>query len=256
MPSVLPSASDVVRGVILSLIVGGIIALLSLAAGVLDASIPLWTLIVAAIVAVAITLPIAFAAGRDAEAGESLEPFYVDHVREVLETLQKIVAGDIHGVGAATFIERGILAPARQWLAVPTRKGEEEIRLAVLVPDGERFSMWLEAGHSLEARQKFDLPTTGSFAGHVLASGEMQWANDVEADPRWERHPRARPGREYGSLACAPVRVGDEIVAILSILSTEKHAFFPSELMYIDVLGSIIGVAWSLAMPDDDSSEG
>lgn len=256
MPFVLPSASEIARGVISTLIVGGIVALLSLMAGVLDASVPLWSLIVVAIIAVSFTLPIAFSAGRDAEVGESLEPFYVDHVREVLEALQKIVAGDIPGVSAGMFIERGILAPARQWLAVPTSKGEEETRLSVLVPDGESFSMWLEAGHSLEARQKFDLPTTGSFAGHVLSSGEMQWTDDVEADPRWERHPRARPGREYGSLACAPVRVGDQIVAILSVVSTEKHAFFPSELMYIDVLGSIIGVVWSLAISDDDGSEG
>lgn len=255
MPSVLPAASDIARGVIASLIVGGILTLLSLATGFLDASVPLWGLIAVAIIAVAFALPIAFSAGRNAEAGESLEPLFVDHVREVLEALQKIITGDIPGVSAGMFVERGILAPARQWLALPAPKGKEEIRLSVLVPDGESFSMRWEAGHSLEARQKFNLPTTGSLAGHVLASSEMKWTGDVEADPRWERHPRARPGREYGSLACAPVRVGNQIVAILSVLSTEKHAFFPSNLMYIDVLGSIIGVVWGLAISDDDSSE-
>lgn len=251
MPSVLPSPNEIVRGVISALIAGGVIALLSLATGILDAAVPLWVLI-----AVAILLPIAFVAGRIAEAGENLEPFYVDHVREILEALQKIVVGDIPGVSAEGFIERGILVPARQWLVAPKRKGEE-VRLSVLRPEGGRFSMLFEAGHSLEARQKFELPTTGSFAGHVLVGGEMLWTNDVEADPRWTPHPQARPGREYGSLACAPVRVGSEIVAILSVLSTKKHAFLPSELMYIDVLGSIIGVVWSLASPtsDDDESE-
>ncbi len=114
MPSVLPSASDIARGVITSLIVGGILALISFATGFLDASVPLW-----ALVAVAILIPVAVAAGRIAEAGESLEPFYVDHVREVLEALQKIVTGDIPGVSAGMFIERGILEPARQWLVAP-----------------------------------------------------------------------------------------------------------------------------------------
>jgi GAF domain-containing protein len=250
VPSVLPSPTDVLRGVITTLAVGGVIALLSLLTGILDAAVPLWL-----VIAVAVLVPVAFLAGRVAEAGENLEPFYVDHVKEVLDTLQKIVAGDIPDVSAAAFIERGILAPARQWL-VTAKGSDEEVRLSVLVPEGDQFSMLFEAGHSVEARQKFELSTAGSFAGHALVSGEMQWTNDVDADPRWTLHPKARPGREYGSFTCAPIRVGDEIVAILSVLSTEKNAFLPSELMYIDVLGSIIGVAWSLASPTSDVDVG
>lgn len=250
MPSVFPSPTDVVRSVITTLIVGVVIALLSALTGILDFGVPLWV-----VIGVAVLIPVAFLVGRVAEAGENLEPFYVDHVKEVLDTLQKIVAGEIPDVSVDAFIERGILVPAREWLVTPRRKGEE-VRLSVLTVEGAQFSMLFEAGHSVEARQKFELPTTGSFAGHALASGEMQWTNDVEADPRWTAHPKARPGREYGSLACAPIRVGDGVVAVLSVLSTEKNAFLPSELMYIDVLGSIIGVAWSLATPASDDDEG
>ena len=246
MPSILPSAPELFKAVITTLLVGLVIGGLGALTGVLDASVPLWLSALALLLA-----PVAFVLGRFSRAGESLEPFYVFHIQEVLDTLQKVIAGEVPGVSVSDFIERGILAPARQWLA----EGDEDIRISILVPRGGKFSMELEAGHSVEARQRFQLDVHGSFAGFALASGEMEWTNDVETDTRWRPHPKARPGREYGSLASVPIRVGDTSVAVLNVLSTEQHAFQPSELMYIDTLGSIINVVWSLAAAEEGSQE-
>lgn len=245
MPQVIPTASDIVKSTVTTLIVTVIVTVGGALLGVLDSSVPLWVVVVLAAAAV-----LAFIAGRIAEAGENLEPLYVDHVREILDTLQKVIAGEIPGVTIGDFVERGVLAPARQWLA---NSADEDVRLSILVPDPadpSRFTMAFEAGHSVEARQSFALPIQGSFAGFAFTSGEMHWTNDVDTDPRWTRHPEARPGREYGSLASVPVQVGAQSVGVLNVISTSKDAFLPSELMYVDLLGSIINVVWSLGLAE------
>lgn len=211
--------------------------------GILDAAVPLWVLAVG----VAVLVPLSFAVGRmfGRAAPENLELYYAEHVREVLETLQKAIVGGIPGVTVRDYVERGILAPARHWL---TQRPGEDVRLSIIVPDEQEkeFRLEYEAGHSVEARRKFGLEIAGSFAGFAYSSGETQWTNDVERDERWTPHPRARPERGYGSLASVPIRAGDEVVGVFNVLSTYKGAFGPGELAYIEVLGSLINVAYSL----------
>ena len=76
----------------------------------------------------------------------------------------------------------------------------------------------------------------------------------MHSDERWTSHPQARPGREYGSLASVPIRLGDEIVGVLNVLSTYPGAFGPGERAYIEVLGSLVNVAYSLA-PENGENE-
>lgn len=241
MPKVIPSLGDVLREAIAAVFVAALFAVGGGLVGILDAPVPLWVVLLLAVCAVG-----AFLAGRIVRTRENLEALYVDHLREVLDTLQMVVAGEIPEVTARDFIEQGILAPARQWLAVGK---DEDVRLSILAPDPRDprlFSMVFAAGHTLGARKQFQLPIQQSFAGFAYVSGEMKWTNDVESDSRWKRHPHAREDREYGSLASVPIKVGTQVVAVFNVLSTRKNAFLASELMYIDVLGSIINVIWSL----------
>lgn len=179
-----------------------------------------------------------------------LNQYYADHLYEVLETLQKIISQSIPGVSFSEFVERGMLEPARQYL---TQGPGEDIRLSVLVPDERHqdFVMEFAAGHRLESRGSFRLPIAGSFAGHAYASGEIQWTNDVDTDQRWSKHPRARPDRAYGSLVSVPIKVQDQVIGVLNVISTYKNAFSPADRTYIELLGSILSVAWSLGEEED-----
>ena len=211
---------------ILALIVGGVITLLSLATGILDAPVPLWALI-----AVAIFLPVAFPLPAGSRRPvRTLSRSTLTMSARFSEALQKIVTGNIPGVSAEAFIERGILVPAdNQWLVPPERKGEA-IRLSVLSPEDGCFSMLFE---------------TRTFAGgppKVRASDHrfLRWSRARRWRDAMDERRRGRPAVDTPSAgtprlgvlalwACAPVRVGSEIVAILSVLSTKKHAFLPSE---------------------------
>ena len=182
-----------------------------------------------------------------------LNQYYADHLYEVLETLQKVITERIPGVTFSEFVERGMLEPARQYL---TQAPGEDIRLSLLVPDDRHqdFVMEFAAGHRLESRGSFRLPIAGSFAGHAYSSGEIQWTNDVDTDQRWSKHPKARPDRAYGSLVSVPVTVRDKVIGVLNVISTYNDAFSPADRTYIELLGSILSVAWSLV--DEENGDG
>ena len=180
-----------------------IIAVASLALGLLDDKVPVW----AALVILLVLAGGAFALGRGARTDvEELEEFvellqlqvdlhqyYADHLYDVLETLQKVITGQIPEVTFADLVERGMLQPAREYLQV----SGEDVRLSVQVPDDEHqnFIMEFSAGHSLGGSRDFRLPIAGSFGGHAYASGEVQWTGDVSEDSRWSKHPKASQER-------------------------------------------------------------
>lgn len=232
-----------------------VIAGVGVALGLLDEDVPVWAALVTVVAVAAAALAIGRRAGGDTEELEELvallhlqvdlHQYYADHLYEVLETLQKVITESIPGVTFAEFVERGMLEPARQYL---TQAPGEDVRLSVQVPDGQNqnFVMEFSAGHSLESSRDFRLPIAGSFGGHALSSKAIQWTDDVDADPRWSKHSKVRSGRDYGSLVSVPISVRDQVIGVLNVISTYKQAFSPADRTYIELLGSILSVAWSL----------
>lgn len=205
----------------------------------LDASVPLWVLVAALVLVV-----VAFLVGRRVPRAEDLIGYHADHLGDIVLTLRDLLAQTLTGVSFEDFIERGVLGPAQFNLR---RRGTEEIRLSVLELDvsDQQFRMTYEAGHGVGRKTDFRLGLA-TMAGHAYKSRDLQWTNDVESDERWTRHEKARPGRDYGSLAVAPIIVGDEVVAVLNVLSTDTGAFFKGDLTYIELLATLIGLAWAL----------
>lgn len=209
--------------------------------GVLGESIKVWI----ALLGFLICGGSAFFVGTSRAGRENLYPYYAEHVREALNTLQRIAAGQVTGVTTEEFVERGILAPACYWL---TRLGDESVRMTVIrpkEPDQQEFELLWEFGHSVEARHGFSLDVAGSFAGVAFTRGETQWTNDVAKDPRWAKHPKARPGREYGSLVAVPIRMGDDVVAAFNAISKHNKAFSPADLNYLELLGALISMIYT-----------
>jgi GAF domain-containing protein len=229
---------------------GGLLALALLAAAAwgvshIDAPLPLWIVFLIAVAAALLGGWLGWAARY----GDNLLGYQADLLSEAMLGLREIVAGKL-SVSFEEFLERGVLEPGRFGLSA--ERGEE-IRISIIEPtDGDTFRMIYEAGHSLGRKNNFSLPKA-TMAGHALETRELQWTNDVETDDRWRAHPQANEARSYGSLACMPIIVGDEPVAILNVLSSAKHAFLTSDLTYIELLGGFIGLAWVLTKAADSS---
>jgi hypothetical protein len=162
-----------------------------------------------------------------------------DLIYEALETLQKIVRGALPGVTIDELIEQGLLEPARQFLE---RGGGEEVRLSVLVPDGTDFLMRWAAGHRLESKRRFRHAINTTFSRIAFETGQIAYSADVADDPRFEPFPEAT--RHYRSLISVPIRAGDDVVAVLNVLSTFPHAFFEPDLAFVKLVGAVLDFVW------------
>jgi GAF domain-containing protein len=59
----------------------------------------------------------------------------------------------------------------------------------------------------------------------------------------------------YGSLVSVPIEVGDEVVGVFNVISSRERAFRRGDITYIEILGSMIDVAWGLrTLAIDDTS--
>lgn len=243
----MPSPRGILENFIGGLLGLGAIALVAWGISHLHAPITLWVVFLIAVVAALL----GFGLGRISRYGDELFAYQSDLIGEAMQGLREVVAGNLN-VSFEDFVERGVLAPARFGLSA--ERGEE-IRISVLEPTsgGDSFKMTFESGHSLGRKDNFSLPRV-SLAGHALETGELQWSNDVASDDRWHPHPRASDSRGYRSLACMPIVVGEDAVAVLNVVSSAKGAFLSGDLMYIDLLGSFIGLAWAHADGADVSN--
>lgn len=220
----------------------------------LDVTFPAWAFGVVVIVVVAAVL--VSRRLRRPRVGElqrllALTTYYASHVYDALEALQKVLTGTIPNVTTETFIEEGILQPAREFLM---QRPGEDVRLSVLVARDGEWRMKYAAGYRLESRQRFSLPIIGSFSRHAYESGNVEWSLDLQADPRFVPHPQAT--RTYRSIISVPIRSGDDVIAVFNVDSTELAAFDEPDFVYVSLLGAIIGVVSALEEEQPVASRG
>ena len=81
-------------------------------------------------------------------------------------------------------------------------------------------------------------------AGLAYRRGECIESHDVRADERFTPNPRET--RIFHSLVAVPLRIGDRVVGVLSVVSTKIGAFSPSDVSFIKILAALLEVILSL----------
>lgn len=243
----MPTARGVWENVVATLVVLAVLAVLGWTTSTISSPVPLWLAISLTVAGLGVGILIGLLQ-RDYS---DLPAYQADLLGEAMLALRDYAAGRLQ-VPFADLVERGILAPAQFGLSL---KPEEEIRLSVLELDnsGQAFRMSYQAGHSLGRQENFSL-SRATLAGHAFDSRELQWTHDVEADERWQPHPKADRKRRYKSLASMPIVIEDEAVAVLNVVSTEPEAFLKGDLTYIELLGALIALAWDIKVAADSGS--
>jgi GAF domain-containing protein len=178
------------------------------------------------------------------ERQNALYGYYASFLWEVMQTLQKAIRGDIPGVTIDELVEQGILAPARELLR---QAPGEDVRLSVLVPEGQDFVMRWAAGHRLASKQNFRMRIGDSFSRFAYTSGEIVYSEDVDVDPRFRPHPRAE--RPYRSIISLPIRSGEDVVAAFNVVSTLPFAFTLADFIFVALAGAVIDVSLALGEP-------
>jgi hypothetical protein len=178
---------------------------------------------------------------------------YSEHIREALPDLRKVVAGKLPDFSLRDYVEKGLFEPAQRLLMRDGRRGE--VRFSILHVDGDEFVMSKEddpfpaLGHSLDAQQNFRLPIAGAFSELAYRNGRVYASGNLDADDRFQRHPRARPGRTYDSIVSVPLAADDSVDGVFNVIAVRQDAFNAIDRTYITMLGAVRRRACS-GLPD------
>jgi GAF domain-containing protein len=210
--------------------------------------VPLW---LAALAIVFALLAGIFVGRRSYTSAPQTYELYAEHLRDALADLRRVKEDELETFSLRDYVENGIFQGAHRLLTTHGR-ARGDVRFSILHPskdDPDVFVMSEDGvlfpalGHSIEARQEFSIRIDDSFVGQAYRSAKTAVSNDVQHDSRWKAHPRARPGREYGSLVAVPLVSRGRVNGVLGVIAVRPRAFRPVEQTYITLLGSVIDVA-------------
>ncbi|HXV04427.1 MAG TPA: GAF domain-containing protein [Solirubrobacterales bacterium] len=172
---------------------------------------------------------------------------YGSNLCSVLDTFQKINAGDIDGVTMSSFIERGILNPARD---IMRENGHpHDLRMSVLLVSEGHFQMAWAAGHSIESQRKYRVPIEKTISKIAYDKKVIQvWKNAPEEERAFEKNPKAT--RDFKAMVSIPILMGDKTQGVFNIVTDREGAFDPADINYLTSLGSIIQLAFGMAVKE------
>lgn len=219
--------------------------------------VPAWTLMATVLVAVGL---IYATRGMTSREGRELRPkllraedeldrhdSYGRIICSVLDTFQKIVAKDIE-MSMDAFIEQGILIPGRDVMQANGRPSD--LRMSVLIPiDGQKFQMVWASGHSVEAKQKYRVPIADTISQVAYERQAIQvWKNAPEEERGFKKNPMAR--RDFKTMVSIPILLGGDTAGVFNVVTDEQAAFDPADVNYLTSLGSIIQLAFGMAIKE------
>ncbi|MEK6589768.1 MAG: sigma-54-dependent Fis family transcriptional regulator [Nitrospinota bacterium] len=76
-------------------------------------------------------------------------------------------------------------------------------------------------GKNKEAVKKFELEMGEGLAGWVAKEGKPLLVKDVKRDPRWNKRISEEIGFDTHSIACAPLKIQDEVIGVVEIIDRE-----------------------------------
>jgi hypothetical protein len=158
---------------------------------------------------------------------------------EALESVQLAIASD-DPWDLDALVERGVLGTVRGLLI---RKGDEDVRLAVLFPADDppvHWRMRWAAGHRPESVRNYHHEIDETLAGIAFRRGDYVERGNVRDDPDFRPNPRET--RPFKSLVAVPLRVEERIVGAFSVVSTVENAFESTDIAFIKVIGALLDV--------------
>jgi len=116
---------------------------------------------------------------------------------------------------------------------VLTKQQANNHRVAVFIPHSEtELKIHVAVNFSPDGMKHLRLSILDSAAGKVYRTGETYFCGDVTTEGNsFTAHPKA--SKQYLSLICVPIKMGEEIVGVLSIDGEEKNSFSNEEAEYL-----------------------
>lgn len=103
--------------------------------------------------------------------------------------------------------------------------------LLLLDPKTKKLYFKVAIGERKEELRKYEINLGQGIAGLVAQTGEPLLIQDVTHDPRWYKQISESIGFQTRSIACVPMKVGDEIIGVVEIIDKEDGSAIRNEDM-------------------------
>jgi diguanylate cyclase (GGDEF)-like protein len=121
--------------------------------------------------------------------------------------------------------------------------GPEQWSLLLLDKTTHELVYALTTGTGDEPLEDVRLPRGQGIAGYVAESGEKLVVANVNAHPEWSRYAAAHPQLHLQSIACLPIRHGNQTLGVLSLHNSKLDLLPESALSFLLVLCDYAAIA-------------
>jgi transcriptional regulator with GAF, ATPase, and Fis domain len=103
--------------------------------------------------------------------------------------------------------------------------------VSLMLADQESKKLYLMAaiGEMKQDREKREIDLGKGITGYVAEKGEPIAVSDVTKDSRWDREPCEFTGLEVYSIACAPVKIGNETIGVIEVINKVDGSSFQDD---------------------------
>lgn len=125
-------------------------------------------------------------------------------------------------------------------VAVMAGKKGNNPKVCIFVDAGDgSLKVHEAAAHSPDGMRKLRLPISDSAAGYTFDTGIPFFSGDIHTPGnRFKVLPAAE--QVYHSLICVPVKVGDQVIGVLSVTGDETGSYSEDERMYLSVYANVL----------------
>jgi len=119
--------------------------------------------------------------------------------------------------------------------------------------DDKRLYLKASTGRIKQDRGEREIPLGKGVAGYVAEKGEGLAVPDVRLEPRWDKEPNEFAGFEVHSMACVPMKIGEETIGVIEVLDREDDRPFQVEdLKILSVYAEAAALAIENARKDSE----
>ena len=103
--------------------------------------------------------------------------------------------------------------------------------VSLMLADQESKKLYLMAaiGEMKQDQEKREIDLGKGITGYVAEKGEPIAVSDVTKDSRWDREPSEFTGLEVYSIACAPVKIGNETIGVIEVINKVDGSSFQDD---------------------------